>query len=69
MSSGAVSVYYPFALVELVGYFESDDYGDTGDVLLVFLDSDGCQVTLRVARGAAQALEQRLSSPPEVRPD
>jgi len=58
-----VTVYYPFALVELHEYREVDDDGD-GDVLLSFLDEDGCKVTVRVRREVAEALRARLASPP-----
>jgi hypothetical protein len=34
-------------------------------VLLVFVDSDGCRVTVRVARAALDALFARLGSAPD----
>jgi hypothetical protein len=61
----AISVYYPFALVELVRFIESDDYADTGEALLVFMDSDGCQVTIRIAPDALEALAGRLKRKPD----
>src|SRR5687767_10691319 len=46
-STQAVSIYYPFALVELLEIENTDEHAETGEVLLYFLDSDGCQVTVR----------------------
>jgi hypothetical protein len=62
----AVSVYYPFALVDLIRFQEGDDYGETGETLLVFLDADGCQVTLRTTPNAIETLKKRLQSPPDT---
>jgi hypothetical protein len=61
----AVSVYYPFALVDVIRFQEGDDHGETGETLLVFLDADGCQVTVRMTPGAIEALKKRLQSPPD----
>jgi hypothetical protein len=63
----AITVYYPFALTDLVRYVEGDDYPETGDVLLVFTDEEGCQVTLRLRSSLASALASRLQSPPEAK--
>jgi hypothetical protein len=61
----AVSVYYPFALVDLIRFQEGDDHEETGETLLVFMDADGCQVTLRLTPAAIEALRNRLGSPPD----
>jgi hypothetical protein len=61
----AVSVYYPFALVELLSYVEGDDYKGTGDVLLAFLDEDGCRVTIRLTGATREQLVTRLQSAPD----
>ena len=58
----AVSIYYPFALVELADIGETDEHEETGEVLLYFLDSDGCQVTLRLTEQALEQLCQRLEA-------
>lgn len=63
----AISVYYPFALTDLVRFVEGDDYEQSGDVLLVFTDEEGCQVTLRLRSALAAALASRLQSPPDAR--
>jgi hypothetical protein len=55
-----VSVYYPFALVELLDVTKADDHENTGELLLRFLDSDGCQVTLRLTPVAIDQLRARL---------
>lgn len=60
----AVSVYYPFALVDLLEYREADEHKETGELLLSFLDQDGCKVTLRVRRDVIEALAARLATPP-----
>jgi hypothetical protein len=56
-------VYYPFGLVDLVAFRESDDYEDTGEILLIFLDADGCYVTLRLSPHALDALRKRVAAP------
>jgi hypothetical protein len=58
-----ISVYYPFALVQLVDIGETDEHAQTGEVLLYFLDSDGCQVTIRLTEYALEQLRARLSAP------
>ena len=63
--SNALSVYYPFCLVDLVACRESEDVEDTGEVLLSFLDADGCQVTLRLSPHALEALRKRIPDPPD----
>jgi hypothetical protein len=59
----AVSVYYPFPLLQLVDIGETDEHAQTGEVLLYFLDSHGCQVTIRVGEYALEQLRARLSAP------
>jgi invasion protein IalB len=59
-----VTVYYPFALVELLSFREVDD-NEAGEVLLSFMDEDGCQVTVRVRREVLEALKSRLAQPPD----
>lgn len=59
-----VSVYYPFALVDLIDYRKVDDDGE-GDVLLSFHDEDGCEVTIRMRGGLVESLKARLDSPPD----
>lgn len=56
-----VSVYYPFALVELVDIGKTDEHAETGEVLLCFLDEDRCQVTLRLSPKALEQLRARLA--------
>ena len=56
-----ISVYYPFPLLELVDIGKTDEHAETGEVLLYFLDSDGCQVTLRVSEYALTQLRAKLS--------
>jgi hypothetical protein len=63
----AISVYYPFALTGLVSFVQGDDYEETGDVLLILTDEEGCQVTLRLRPALASELAARLQSPPEKR--
>ena len=65
VAAHAVSVYYPFALTELVDYVEGEDLEGTGDILLAFRDEDGCKVTLRVNRAALEQLTKRLKSAPD----
>ena len=43
---------------------KTDEYAETGEVLLYFLDSDGCRVTLRVSEYALAQLRTKLSEPP-----
>jgi hypothetical protein len=50
----------------LIRFQEGDDYGETGETLLVFLDADGCQVTLRTTPNAIEALKKRLQLPPDT---
>ena len=64
-SPHALTVYYPFALTELVRFVEGDDYEQTGDVLLILKDEEGCQVTLRMRPPLPAALAIRLQSPPD----
>ena len=59
-----VSVYYPFALVEFVEAAKTDEHEQTGEVLLHFVDSDGCQVTLRISELALLRLRERLNAWP-----
>ena len=60
-----VAVYYPFAIVELKEFSKSDDYEETGELLLIFEDSDGAQVTLKVRESAIAEMLARLSRPPD----
>ena len=59
----AVSVYYPFALVEVLELEPADEPEQTGEVLLSLLDSDGCRVTLRLTKEAFEQLRLKLASP------
>jgi hypothetical protein len=59
--SNAISVYYPFALVELLDIGKTDEHEETGEVLLYFRDADGCQVTVRLSEVALEQLRARLS--------
>jgi hypothetical protein len=61
----ALSVYYPFCLIEVIGLREGDDHAETGEVLLSFLDADGCQVTLRLSPHALAALRKRITAEPD----
>jgi hypothetical protein len=56
----AVSVHYPFALVELLEIEKTDEHEETGEVMLYFLDSDGCQVTVRLTQLAIEQLYAAL---------
>jgi hypothetical protein len=58
-----VSVYYPFALVELLDVTKTDEHEETGELLLHFLDSDGARVTVRLTPVALDQLRARLSKP------
>ncbi|HYY61817.1 MAG TPA: hypothetical protein VE756_10540 [Burkholderiales bacterium] len=62
--TNGVAVYYPFALVALKEFVQSDDYEETGELLLIFEDSDGVQVTLKMRESAIADLLHRLASPP-----
>lgn len=59
-----VTVYYPFALVELLDYRRLDD-NEGDEVLLAFEDEDGCRVTVRVRAVVIEALKARLAEPPD----
>jgi hypothetical protein len=59
-----VSVYYPFVLVELLGYSQAGD-SEEDEVLLSFSDEDGCNVTIKVRLSVIAALLSRLSAPPD----
>ena len=63
-STNGVAVYYPFALVALKEFVRSDDYEETGELLLIFEDVEGVQVTLKVHQSTISDLLQRLASPP-----
>ena len=52
------------SLVELSDYRCVDDAED-GELLLAFLDEDGCRVTLRLSRKLAASLCERLMRGPE----
>jgi hypothetical protein len=49
----------------VIGLREGDDHAETGEVLLSFLDADGCQVTLRLSPHALDALRKRIPDPPD----
>jgi hypothetical protein len=59
----AVSVYYPFALVEVLEVEPGDEHEETGEMRLSLLDSDGCRVTLRLTKEAFDELKAKLSAP------
>jgi hypothetical protein len=62
-----VTVYYPFALVDLLDYREADE-GEDGELLLSFRDEDGAEVKIRVSRELIEVLKARLSTPPDSSP-
>jgi hypothetical protein len=62
-----VTVYYPFALVDLLDYQAVDDDGD-GGVLLSFRDEDGAVVKVRLRRELVELLKSRLGAPPDSSP-
>lgn len=57
-SATGVSVYYPYDLVQFVDLASDDE--DPQIVLLSFLDTGGCRITLRVRRSAFRALAPSL---------
>ena len=57
-----VSVYYPFALVELLDITKTDEHEETGELLLHFLDADRSRVTVRLTPVALDQLRARLGS-------
>ena len=59
-----MTVYYPFALVELLDIRQVDD-GEDGEVLLSFRDEDGAEVKIRVRRAIAEEMRERLAAPPD----
>ena len=62
--TNGVAVYYPFALVALKEFVQSDDHEETGELLLIFEDRDGAQVTLKVRPSVIADLVKRLAHPP-----
>ena len=62
-----VTVYYPFALVDLLDYRAVDEGGD-GELLLSFRDEDGAVVKVRLRRELAELLKSRLGGPPDSSP-
>jgi hypothetical protein len=60
-----LAVYYPFTLVEFLSCAQADEYEETGEILLVFLDQSGCRVTLKVDVTLLAALAARLADPPD----
>ena len=64
--TGGVAVYYPFALVELKEFSKTDDYEETGELLLIFEDHEGAQVTLKVRESAIAGILERLARPPDA---
>ena len=59
-----LSVYYPFVLVELLGFSKADGHEETGELLLSFLDESGCRVTIKLSEPLAGELARRLGMPP-----
>ena len=59
-----MTVYYPFALVELLDYRRVDD-NEGDEVLLAFEDEGGCRVTIRLRAVVIEALKARLGEPPD----
>lgn len=66
--SERISLYYPFALSELVAYRKCHDYADTGEVMLVFEDTAHCHVTIRLHAACLGQLIQRLAGEPDNHP-
>ena len=62
-----VTVYYPFALVDLLDYRVVDEDGD-GELVLSFRDEDGAVVKVRLRRELAELLKSRLGGPPDSSP-
>ena len=60
-TGGGFSVYYPFALVELLDVRKTDEYEETGELLLRFRDADDCEVSVRLTPAALEQLCARLS--------
>lgn len=56
----ALSIYYPFALVDLLCVQNTDEHAHTGEVLLCFLDASACQVTVRLTQHALEQLCEAL---------
>ena len=54
--------HYPHPLEELIGYMEAADYKTSGELLLVFRDSVGGQVTLRLPHKALGSLVEKLGT-------
>jgi hypothetical protein len=59
-----VTVYYPFALIELLDHQQADD-GEDGEILLSFRDEDGAEVKIRMRRELAEEIRNRLAAPPD----
>lgn len=59
-----MTVYYPFALVELLDFRQVDD-GEDGEVLLSFRDEDGAEVKVRLRRELAEEIRKRFEAPPD----
>jgi hypothetical protein len=59
-----VTVYYPFALVELLDFRQADD-GEDGEILLSFRDEDGAEVKVRLRRELAEEIVKRLAAAPD----
>lgn len=56
--------YYPQPLEELVGFMAAADYKTSGELLLVFRDSVGGQLALRLPHKLLGRLVEKLGSPP-----
>ena len=62
-----VTVYYPFALVDLLDIDAVDEDGD-GELLLSFRDEDGAVVKVRLRRELVALLKSRLDGSPDSSP-
>ena len=62
-----VTVYYPFALVDLLDINAVDEDGD-GELLLSFRDEDGAVVKVRLRHELVEVLKSRLGGPPDSSP-
>lgn len=54
-------------LVEFLDYQALDDT-QAGEVLLTFLDEDGCRVSVRMRRSLVTDLTKRFAYPPDLLP-
>ena len=63
-----ISLYYPFALSDLVAFRKCHDHDDSGEVMLVFEDTAHCHVTIRLHPACLKLLIQRLAAEPDNHP-